>query len=72
MSEPITEEQVLWGAVSMLMKRHGDDAPRKVAERIGSLALEGDMVGIALWKEIARRMDIMMRGAGSHIPPRVN
>ena len=57
----MTEEQVLWGAVSMLMKQHGDEAPRKVAERIGSLAMEGDMAGVALWREIARRMDTMMR-----------
>lgn len=38
MTGPLTEDQVLWGAVSMLMKQHGDDAPLKVAERIGSLA----------------------------------
>lgn len=65
MSEPLTEEQMLWGAVSMLMKQHGDDAPRKVAERIGSLALESDMMGVALWKDIARRMDSMIQSAGS-------
>ncbi len=40
MTEPITDKQVLWGAASMLMKRHGNDAPRKVAERISALALE--------------------------------
>jgi hypothetical protein len=45
----------------MLMKQHGEHAPRKVAERIGSLAVEGDMAGVALWKGIARRMDMMMR-----------
>jgi len=45
----------------MLMKQHGENAPRKVAERIGSLAVEGDMAGVALWKDIARRMDMMMR-----------
>jgi hypothetical protein len=63
MTAPLTEEHVLWGAVSMLMKRHGDDAPRRVAERIGSLAIEGDLAGVALWKEIARRMDTMLNGS---------
>ena len=57
----MTEDQVLWGAASMLLKRHGVDAPRKVAERIGELALEDDAAGIALWTEIARRMDEIMK-----------
>jgi len=57
----MTQDQLLWGAVSMLMKQHGENAPRKVAERIGSLAFEGDMAGVALWKDIACRMDMMMR-----------
>lgn len=57
----MTHDQLLWGAVSMLMKQHGEHAPRKVAERIGALALEGDIAGVALWKDIACRMDMMMR-----------
>lgn len=57
----MTHDQLLWGAVSMLMKQHGEHAPRKVAERIGALAVAGDMAGVALWKDIACRMDMMMR-----------
>ena len=45
----------------MLMKQHGEHAPRKVAERIGYLAVAGDMAGVALWKDIACRMGMMMR-----------
>lgn len=63
MSEELTDEQVLWGAASMLMKRHGNDAPRKVAERIGALALENDEAGVALWKAIARCMDALRGGS---------
>lgn len=63
MTGPLTEDQALWGAVSMLIKQYGDDAPRKVAERIGSLATQGDLAGMALWKEIARRMDVMRHGS---------
>lgn len=37
----MTLDQLLWGAVSMVMKEHGEQAPRKVAERIGYLAVEG-------------------------------
>ena len=57
----MTQDQLLWGAVSMLMKQHGEHAPRKLAERIGALAVAGDMAGVAMWKDIARRMDMMMR-----------
>lgn len=57
----MTHDQLLWGAVSMLMKQHGENAPRKVAERIGALAVAEDMAGVALWKDIAHRMDMMMR-----------
>ncbi|MDT7532426.1 hypothetical protein OVY48_03125 [Sphingobium sp. SA2] len=57
----MTQDQLLWGAVSILMKQHGEHAPRRVAERIGALAVAGDMAGVAMWKDIARRMDMMMR-----------
>ncbi len=63
MTGPLTEDQVLWGAAAMLMKRHGKDAPRKVAERIGALALEDDQAGMALWVEIARRIARMQDGS---------
>lgn len=61
MTDALTEEQVLWGAAAMLLKHYGDKAPQRVAERIGALALENDAAGMALWKEIARRMDEMIR-----------
>jgi len=51
------QEHVAWGAASMLLKWHGDHAPAIVAERIGELALAGDMEGLAMWKEIAACMD---------------
>jgi hypothetical protein len=57
----MTEDEVLWGAALMLMRRHGDAAPVKVAEHIGELALDGDEVGRAVWVKIAYRMDQLMR-----------
>ncbi len=36
---------------------HGDRAPVFVAERIGALALTGDIGGIERWKEIATILD---------------
>jgi len=47
----------MWGAATMLLERHGADAPRKVAERVGALALEGDAMGVAIWTKIAHCMN---------------
>lgn len=47
LTAPLTDDQVLWGAAYMLMKKYGDDAPGKVAERIGSLAAAGDIADVA-------------------------
>ncbi|WP_425505894.1 DUF6961 family protein [Sphingomonas zeae] len=36
---------------------HGRDAPRWIAERIGALAVEGDLAGVERFREIARRYE---------------
>ena len=46
---------------SMMLRRHGERAPVVVAERLGQLASEGKEEGVALWKEVARRVDQLMR-----------
>jgi hypothetical protein len=46
----------LWAAANMVLKQHGQRAPVFVAERIGALALDGDMAGVETWKAIARRI----------------
>jgi hypothetical protein len=57
----------LWAAANMVLKQHGERAPVFVAERIGALALEGDMAGVETWKAIARR--IVDLGAGARDRP---
>jgi hypothetical protein len=59
----MTEDEVLLGTAMMLLKRYGDTAPLKVAERIGELAIEDDAAGVAVWKAIAARMDEILRAA---------
>jgi hypothetical protein len=39
-----------------VVKQHGDAAPKHIAERIGALALAGDVAGIKAWKGIAARV----------------
>ncbi|CAD7339376.1 hypothetical protein FIM10_12000 [Sphingomonadales bacterium 56] len=60
----MTNDQITLGAAMMLLRRHGDEAPTKVAARIGELAVEGDWEGLTFWKTVASKMDQILR-AGS-------
>ncbi|MFA7586146.1 MAG: hypothetical protein WCY11_08120 [Novosphingobium sp.] len=46
----------LWACANHVLGIHGHDAPRHVAEQIGTLALAGDQEGIRAWQEIAKRI----------------
>ena len=46
----------LWACANHVLAVHGHDAPRHVAEQIGTLALAGDHEGIRAWQEIAKRI----------------
>ena len=50
-------DKELWACAAQVLKQYGDDAHRHIAERIGALALEGDMDGVEVWKAIAYRFD---------------
>jgi hypothetical protein len=58
----MTPDQERWGVASMVLRRHGDRAPVFIAERIGALALAGDKAGVALWKDIAAKVDQLTCG----------
>lgn len=60
----MTPDQERWAEALAVERIHGANAPRYVAERIGTLALAGDQAGIDRWKEIASRLDLLLRGAG--------
>ena len=45
---------------SVLLRQHGDRAPVVVAERIGQLASEEKAEGVAMGKEVARRLEQLM------------
>jgi hypothetical protein len=62
----MTEDQVMLGAAMMLLKRHGDQAPLKVAERIGVLAADGDEMGVAVWRAIAGHMNAILHAGSLH------
>ena len=49
-------DRELWACAAHVIKTHGANAPRHVAERIGALALAGDSDGVATWQAIAKRV----------------
>jgi hypothetical protein len=57
----LSPEQERWAEALAVERQHGEDAPRFVAERIGELALAGDMKGVLRWREIASRLDEIRR-----------
>ncbi|WP_065846265.1 hypothetical protein [Sphingobium sp. Ndbn-10] len=57
----MTNDHIALGAAMMLLRRHGNQAPVKVAERIGELAFEADWEGLSFWKLIAAKMDQILR-----------
>lgn len=51
------DDRELWACANEVLRQHGDQSAHFVAERLGDLALKGDMDGIATWKAIAWRID---------------
>lgn len=47
----------MWACAHKIAQQYGDRAPVHIAERIGALALAGEMAGVATWKRIADRVD---------------
>lgn len=56
----MTADQERWAEALAVDRTHGGEAPRYVAERIGALALAGDVNGLARWKEIAARLNTLI------------
>jgi hypothetical protein len=54
------EEWELIGCAIAVMKRYGDSAALHIAERIGYLALEGDLEGVATWRAIAQHFSALV------------
>lgn len=55
------DDRELWACALAVARRHGDQAPVYVADRIGALALADDSAGVDAWKAIAARLDLLRR-----------
>ncbi|MBA3897033.1 MAG: hypothetical protein H0X36_07830 [Sphingomonadaceae bacterium] len=54
----------LWACAAHVERQHGQQAALFVAERIGALALAGDIDGVEVWEAIALRL-VQMRNTSS-------
>ena len=52
----LTPKQHILACALEIERQHGDRALVFVAERIGALALEGDVAGVTMWQAIAAAM----------------
>ena len=50
------DDKEIWAAALHVERQHSEDAPRFIAERIGALAIAGDIEGVATWKAIATKL----------------
>ncbi|MFD1950269.1 DUF6961 family protein [Sphingomonas arantia] len=54
---PVLIERELWACAQQVIQEHGHHAPEHIAERVATLALDGDVAGVETWKRIADRVD---------------
>ncbi|MEG8224068.1 hypothetical protein OSJ57_26310 [Sphingomonas sp. HH69] len=57
----LTQEQISWRAVSMLICSHNDEAKSHAARRISELAAIGDDQGVAMAKKIGCCINMLSR-----------
>ena len=53
----MTPDQERWAEALKVEQIHGDSAPAYVAERIGALALDGDLDGVERWQQQRQHRD---------------
>ena len=47
----------IWRSASVLVKRHGEDAPIHAAMRADELLEAGDLDGVATWRRVLRAIE---------------
>lgn len=57
----VNRDKELWAIALIIMEQKGRGGPVYIAEKIGEAALEGDQVGIDLWRTVAERFDKLLR-----------
>ena len=51
----VISEKEIYALALFVERKHGEDGPRYIAERIGKFANENDQGGVDLWEAVASR-----------------
>lgn len=52
---PLTRDQELWGVALWVEKTHAEAGWLFIAQQQDRLLAEGDLDGVAMWREVSRR-----------------
>ena len=63
----MSPERELWACALHVEDEHGERAPEFIAERVHTLAMTGDILGVERWRAIADRFDQLK--AANTLPP---
>lgn len=64
---PMTRHQELWGVALWVQKTHAEGGWLFIAQQKDRLLAEGDIEGMAMWREVSLRYD-QLNGATSAAP----
>jgi hypothetical protein len=59
---PIINDPDIFGAAKLLIDQYGEDAAIRAAQRADELADEGDLDGVAFWRQILDAIKELTRG----------
>lgn len=59
----LTREQELWAMALWIEKTHGEHAWFYIAQQKDRLLAEGDPLGLGLWNDVERRLEMLANGA---------
>lgn len=58
------DDRMRWAETLAVRRIHGEGGAAWIAERIAKLTLKGDDAGVARFKEIEQRYELLLSGAG--------
>ena len=63
-SQP-TSEQETWACAFEMVRQHGDKASLYIAQRVGTLVLQGDLSDVERWRAVATKVHKLTAGPRS-------
>ena len=61
----LTGEQELWAMALWVEKTHGKNAWFYIAQQKDRLLADGDPLGLGLWNEVERRLEMLAEGSAT-------